>query len=167
MKLRDFATLRWVYRAWYYFRLGYSTYLTFLLGYVSTLVTVYYLAIRNMPDLASVFPHFATFGVLATVIGGPLAVVIGWAHLKRSGLFASEQDIAMEANPYLYKLPPGYTKELTIPAMLIQLRVVRKLAETSGILNDSERAELDELERKFKTLMDGGYVGSPRRKLGF
>jgi hypothetical protein len=167
MKLRGFATLRWIYRAWYYFRLGYSTYLTFLLGYVSTLVTVYYLAIRNMPDLASVFPHFATFGVLATVVGCPLAVVIGWAHLKRSGLFASEQDISMEANPYLYKLPPGYTKELTIPATLIQLRVVRKLAETSGVLTDSERAELDELEGKFKTLMDGGYVGSPRRKLNF
>jgi len=115
MKLRSLANLRWVYRAWYYFRLGYGTYLTFLLGYVSTLVTVYYLAIRNVPDLLSIFPHFAAFAVLATIIGVPLAVVIGWAHLKRSGLFTSEQDISVEANPYLYKLPPGYTKELTIP----------------------------------------------------
>ena len=161
------ATLRWTYRAWYYFRMGYSTYLTFLLGYVSTLVTVYYLAIRNMPDLLVIFPHFATFGVAATVIGGPLAVVIGWAHLKRSGLFTSEQDITVEANPYQYKLPPGYTKELTIPAALVQLRIMRKLAEASGILTDAERAELDEMEKKFKTLMDGGYIGSPRRKLDF
>lgn len=167
MKLRGFDILRAVYRSWYYFRLGYATYLTFLLGYVSTLITVYYLAIKNMPDLESIFPHFATFGVLATVIGGPLAVVIGWAHLKRSGLFSTEQDITVEANPYLYKLPPGYTKELSIPATLVQLRLVRKLAETSGILTDTERAELDEIERKFKTLMDGGYVGSPRRKLDF
>jgi len=167
MRLRDLATLRWTYRAWYYFRMGYSTYLTFLLGYVSTLVTVYYLAIRNMPDLLVIFPHFATFGVAATVIGGPLAVVIGWAHLKRSGLFTSEQDITVEANPYQYKLPPGYTKELTIPAALVQLRIMRKLAEASGILTDAERAELDEMEKKFKTLMDGGYIGSPRRKLDF
>ena len=167
MKLRGFDILRAVYRSWYYFRLGYATYLTFLLGYVSTLITVYYLAIKNMPDLASIFPHFATFGVVATVVGGPLAVVIGWAHLKRSGLFSTEQDITVEANPYLYKLPPGYTKELSIPATLIQLRIVRKLAETSGILTDTERAELDEIERKFKTLMDGGYIGSPRRKLDF
>ena len=167
MKLRDLDILRAVYRSWYYFRLGYATYLTFLLGYVSTLVTVYYLAIQNMPELSNVFPHFATFGVVATVVGGPLAVVIGWAHLKRSGLFSTEQDITVEANPYLYKLPPGYTKELSIPATLVQLRLVRKLAETSGILTDTERTELDEIERKFKTLMDGGYIGSPRRKLDF
>jgi len=167
VNLRSLFSVRWIYRSWYYFRLGYGTYLTFLLGYASTLITVYYLAIKNMPDLLSIFPHFETFGVLATVVGVPLAVVIGWAHLKRSGLFSTEQDITMEANPYLYKLPPGYTKELTIPATLVQLRVVRKLAETSGILTDTERAELDEIERKFKTLMDGGYVGAPRRKLDF
>ena len=167
MNLRDFDALRWVYRSWYYFRLGYSTYLTFLLGYVSTLITVYYLAIKNMPDLANIFPHFATFGVLATVIGGPLAVVIGWAHLKRSGLFASEADISVEANPYLYKLYPGYTKELTMPAALVQLRITRKLAETSGILTDTERAELDEMERRFKIVIEGGYLGSPRRKINF
>ena len=159
--------MRWIYRSWYYFRLGYGTYLTFILGYVSTLVTVYYLAIRNMPDLLSIFPHFETFGVLATVVGVPLAVAIGWAHLKRSGLFISEQDISVEANPYLYKLPPGYTKELTIPAALVTLKVARKLAETNGILTDTERAELDEVERKFKVVLEGGYVGTPRRRLDF
>jgi len=167
LNLRSLVTVRWVYRSWYYFRLGYGTYLTFILGYVSTLVTVYYLAIRNMPDLLSIFPHFETFGVLATVVGVPLAVAIGWAHLKRSGLFISEQDISVEANPYLYKLPPGYTKELTIPAALVTLKVARKLAETNGILTDTERAELDEVERKFKVVLEGGYVGTPRRRLDF
>ena len=98
---------KWLFRAWYYFRLGYSTYLTFILGYASTLVTVYYLAIRNAPALLDLFPHFAEFGVLATVVGGPLAVVIGWIHLKRSGLYSSEADISVEASPYTYKLPPA------------------------------------------------------------
>ena len=65
MKLGDLARLRWASRAWYYFRLGYSTYLTFLLGYVSTLITVYYLAIKNMADLLSIFPHSALFALLA------------------------------------------------------------------------------------------------------
>ena len=51
MNMRSLANMRWIYRAWYYFRLGYSTYLTFILGYVSTLVTVCYLAIKNMPPL--------------------------------------------------------------------------------------------------------------------
>ena len=69
--------------AWYYFRLGYSTYLTFLLGYASTLVTVYFLAIKNMPVLLEIFPNFELFSVIATVIGVPLSIGIGWLHLKR------------------------------------------------------------------------------------
>lgn len=167
MKLQDLANLKWIYRSWYYFRLGYGTYLTFVLGYASTLVTVYYLAIRNMPPLLDVFPHFVGFAVLATVLGAPLAVVIGWVHLKRSGLFSSELDIGVEANPYNYKLPPGYWKEALAPMMLAQLRILRKLCETEGLLADSDRSEIEELEKKMMTLLKGGYVGSPKRELNF
>ena len=166
-KLRSVASVRWMYRGWYYFRLGYSTYLTFILGYVSTFITVYYLAIKNIPELLNIFPRFVPFAVLGTLVGGPLSVVIGWVHLKRSGAFSSEQDIVMEANPYLYRLPPGYTKELTMPMGLIQFRIMRRLAETKGLLTDSEKAEIDELERKYLTLLQGGYLGVPRRSVNF
>jgi hypothetical protein len=167
VNLGSIATLRLVYRAWYYFRLGYSTYLTFLLGYFSTLVTVYYLAVRNMPPLLDLFPHFLEFAVLATVVGAPLAVVIGWIHLKRSRLFSSEQDIGVEANPYIYKLQPGWMKEAWTPVMLTQLRLLSKLSERSGLLTDPERKAIADLEGKMLTLMSGGYVGSPRRQLSF
>jgi len=33
-----------IFRSWYYFRTGYNTYLIIPVGYVSTLITVYYLA---------------------------------------------------------------------------------------------------------------------------
>jgi hypothetical protein len=167
VNLGSIATLRLVYRAWYYFRLGYSTYLTFLLGYFSTLVTVYYLAVRNMPPLLDLFPHFLEFAVLATVVGAPLAVVIGWIHLKRSRLFSSEQDIGVEANPYIYKLQPGWMKEAWTPVMLAQLKILRRLSEKGGLLTDSEKKEIAELEGKMETLIKGGYVGSPRRELSF
>jgi len=39
------------------------------LGYISTLVTVYYLAIRNIPELKNLFQRFWAFAVLATIIG--------------------------------------------------------------------------------------------------
>ena len=167
MNLRSLASLKWIYRAWYYFRQGYSTYLTFLLGYVSTLVTVYYLAVKNMPPLLDLFPSFREFAVLATVIGVPLGVGIGWAHMKRSGLYTSEQDIAVESNPYQYKLPPGYVKEAWGPLMMMQLRLVRKISESRGFVTDSERIEMEELEKKWRKLLEGGYVGSPRRELNF
>jgi len=159
MELRSFANLRFIFRAWYYFRLGYGTYLTFLLGYASTLVTVYYLAVRNAPLLLSLFPNFLPFAILATVVGAPLAVVIGWVHLKRSQLFSSELDISVEANPYQYKLPPGMAKEVHTPAAILQLRIMRGLAEAHGLLTDPVRAEFDELERKYLILLEGGYVG--------
>lgn len=167
MNLRSLASLRWIYRAWYYFRQGYSTYLTFLLGYVSTLITVYYLAIKNMPPLLDMFPHFASFAILATVLGVPLAVVIGWVHLKRSALFSSELDVSVEANQYNYKLAPGYLREAWVPVMLMQLTLLRKLSENRGLLTDSEKAEVAELERRMATLMQGGYLGFPKRELNF
>jgi hypothetical protein len=167
LRLAAILRAKWLYRAWYYFRLGYSTYLTFMLGYVSTLVTVYYLAIKNLPPLLDLFPHFVPFALLATVVGAPIAIVAGWIHMKRSRLFSSEQDIATEANPYNYKLPPGYTKEAWVPVMLMQLRFLRKLSEAQGLVTQAERAEMDELERKWAILLSGGHVGHPKRELNF
>jgi len=137
------------FRAWYYFRLGYSTYLTFILGYASTLVTVYYLAIRNIPSLLDIFP---------------LSVGIGWIHLKRSRLFSSEVDIGVESNPYNYKLQPGKDTEISTPFLLISIRILKKLADTNGLLTSPEKAEITQLEDRLLTLLGGGYIGTPRRR---
>ncbi|MGA2461290.1 MAG: hypothetical protein ABSF82_07715 [Candidatus Bathyarchaeia archaeon] len=91
-------------------------------------------------------------------------MIIGWVHYKRSGLFSSEADIAVEGNPYSYKLAPGISIEVTTPVTLLQLRLIRKLAETNRLLTESEIAQLDDLEKKLTTLVQGGFVGSPRRK---
>lgn len=154
-----------VSRAWYYFRIGYSTYLTFLLGYVSTLVTVYYLAIKNVPDLFTIFPRFIPFAALATVIGVPLSVAIGWFHLKRSNLFSSEADIGIESNPWNYKLVPGYQKDALYPAVYAQLRLLHQLANRASLVSDDDQKELDSLEEKLKKLLEGGFIGTPRRRM--
>jgi hypothetical protein len=152
-------------RLWYYFRLGYSTYLTFLLGYLSTLVTVYYLAIKNIPSLLELFPKFVPFAVLATVIGVPLSVGIGWAHLKRSPAFSSEQDIAVESNPYYYKLPPGYNKDVYAPLSLEMLSLLSRLLQSEKLLDENDRARIEDLQRNMRILIEGGLVGRPRTRL--
>lgn len=131
--------VRMITRAWYYFRMGYATYLTFLLGYVSTLITVYYLAIRNMPDLLTIFPRFGDFAVIGTVIGAPSSIIIGWLHLKRTQIWTAEIDIGTEANPYNYKLIPGYWKEAFAPTFLEILRQNRKILASNNLLSDEER----------------------------
>lgn len=166
-ELKGEVVFRGLSRSWYYFRVGYGTYLTFLLGYLSTLITVYYLAIKNIPSLLDIFPKFLPFALLATIIGGPLSVAIGWVHLKRSRLFSSEADIGVEANPYNYKLAPGYVPEVLFPSYLTQLRILKRMAEANGFLSESERAAIEDLEKKFSILLRGGTVGKPRRDLNF
>jgi len=163
MVIRLNIVTRMLPRAWYYFRVGYSTYLTFALGYASTLVTVYYLAIRNLPSIENLFPKFGEFSVISTVVGVPIAVLIGWLHLKRSSLWKAELDISAEAHPYNYKLQPGYTSEVYYPAFEILLRLVRNISDKEGVLTEADKRDLIRLEEKMKILIAGGVVGTPRR----
>ena len=81
--------------------------------------------------------------------------------------YSHSQLSTYENCPYQYKLAPGYLKEVWFPVMLMQLRLLGKIAENKGFLTDSERAEMDELEKKMRTLLTGGYVGAPKRELNF
>jgi len=144
--------------------MGYSTYLTFLLGYVSTFVTVYYLAIKDVPMLLSIFPHFLTFVLFGTIVGVPLSVLIGWLHLKRTRAYTAEVDIGVEANPYNYKLPPGFWREALAPTFLELLTQNRRILATNKMLSSEDEQKISELERKLMILISGGYVGRPRRK---
>ena len=153
--------LRFLSRLWFYFRLGYSVYLTFLLGAASTLTVLYYLLIKNVPELASIFPQFWLFALIAVALGTPLSVIIGLIHMKRSPIYASEVDISVESNPYNYKLPPGYWREVIIPSYLELIRHTRKLHERQGILTPEEEARYKQLEEKMELLIKGGRVGWP------
>jgi len=161
------AVGRFIGRLWYYFRIGYSTYLTFLLGVANTLVILYYLLIQNVTGLQTIFPHFAIFVVISVVVGVPLGVGVGWLHLKRTPAYLSEIDIGVEANPYYYKLAPGHQMEVFAPINLELLRQIRKIMKSQKLLSDEEEKRLAELEGKMERLLRGGYVGSPKRKLGF
>lgn len=156
--------LSFIARLWFYFRMGYSTYLTFLLGYISTLVTVYYLAIKSIPYLLDVFPRFIPFAALATVIGIPIAVGAGWVHYKRSPAFESEVDIQVEANPYYFKFAPGYTLEVLGPLYFELLSLLKRLTDREGLLGAEDRMRIENLEKKLQTLIEGGMVGNPRKR---
>ena len=154
-----------VTRFWYYFRIGYSTYLTFVMGYVTTLITVYYLAIKNLPFLLKLFPSFWWFSLLGTIIGAPLSVAIGWLHLKRTHAYTSEADITVESNPYSWKLIPGKEAEAFAPSYLETLRLMSKLLKSQNLLSEEDESRINDVERKLQSLIEGKMVGSPRRKM--
>lgn len=156
---------RFITRLWFYFRIGYATYLTFILGAVNTLVVVWYLAIRDIPLVEEVFGHFAPFAILVIVVGVPLSIAIGWAHYKRSSAFTSEVDIQVEVNPYNYKLIPGKEQEVFVPLYSELLRMLRRLCQNQNILTAEETQMIDSLEQRLNVLMSGGMAGTPKRKL--
>ena len=156
---------RYITRFWYYFRIGYATYLTFILGYVSTLITVYYLAIKSLPDLLAIFPHFLGFAVLATVIGAPSSVIIGWLHLKRTKAYSAEADITVESNPYSYRAAPGKEMEAFVPSYLELLRMTTKLLDSQNLLSPEDATRVRAVEANLQALIEGKMVGTVRRKV--
>jgi hypothetical protein len=151
------------FRSWFYFRTGYTVYLAFLLAGVNMLVVVYYLAIKSVPALETVFPSFALWALTILAAGVPLSVFLGWLHVKRSPAFRSEVDIQVEANPYYYKLPPGYWMEVFAPTYLELLRLNLKMLNKEP-LTEEEQKHIKELQQKLEKLIGGGYVGAPRAK---
>ena len=154
---------RMPFRSWYYFRTGYGTYLAFILAAVNMMVVVYYLAIKNVPTLEIVFPSFAIWALTITAGGVPLGVFLGWMHVKRSAAYSSEVDIQVEANPYYYKLPPGYWVEVFAPTYLELLRLNLKLLNKEP-LTEEEHKHIKELQKKLENLIGGGYAGNARTK---
>lgn len=159
------SKLGFVARVWYYFRIGYATYLTFILGALNTLVVVWYLAIREVPAIESFFGHFIPFAIVATLVGVPLSVCTGWVHLKRSPAYSSEQDISVEANPWYYKLAPGWQREAFAPVYLELLVELSRLLDAQKLLTDEDRHRIETIQRKLEILVNGGTVGKPRKAM--
>jgi len=100
------------FRALFYFRVGWGTYFAYIMAAINVLTVTYFLAIENYPSLQVIFPTFVHYISTAVGIGVPLLVLIGYAHYKRSVAFRAEAEIEIEANPYWYKAPPGWNKEV-------------------------------------------------------
>lgn len=157
------SKLGFVARVWYYFRIGYATYLTFILGAANTLVVVWYLAIGEIPAVEKLFGHFIPFAVVTILVGVPFSVIVGWVHLKRSPAYSSELDISVEANPWYYKLPPGYNREAFAPLYLELLLELSRLLEAQKLLTDEDRHRIETIQQRLEVLVKGGMVGQPRR----
>ena len=150
------------FRVWYYFRQGWALYFAFVLSAVNTLTVTYYLAIEKIPSLQTVFPSFAIYVIFAVLIGIPLLVLVGYIHFKKSPAYGSEQDVTQESFPYNYKLPPGWWREAVMPSFLEILRLNVKLLNKET-LTDEEKKEIKDSQEKLEKLIDGGYVGHPKK----
>src|SRR3990172_4554668 len=129
MKSRYKKTLP--FRAWFYFRMGWSTYFAFIFAAVNTLVVI--------------------------VIGIPLLVLFGYVHFKKSQAYSSEADIGVESNPYYFKLPPGHQRDVLVPLQLLLSQMILKIAINEKITTE-EIDKLKDIQKKLDILIQGGSL---------
>lgn len=153
-----------IFRSWYYFRLGYGTYLTFLVGFAGNVVAIYYLAIKNLPFLYVIFHHFYMFVTISIVLMVPIGVLIGWLHMKRTLAYPTDVSIGVEANPYNYILLPGKETELFAPYWLMMTNSLQKILEKENVLSPEEKREFENIRAKIERLRKGGVIGRPRQR---
>jgi hypothetical protein len=150
------------FRMIYYFRMGWALYFAFIFAAINTLTVTYYLAIEKIPTLVGIFPSFSVYVLVMVGIGVPFLAMMGYVHFKKSGAYGSEQDISQESYPYNFKMPPGWWREAMAPAMLELLRLNIKLLNKES-LTEQDIKQIENLEKNFEILKDGGYIGHPKK----
>ena len=149
-----------LFRAWFYFRNGWSMYFAFIFAAINTLTVTYFLAIERAPALQALFPSFFQYVLIVSLIGIPLLIGIGYAHWKRTKARKAEVDIGFETNPYQRRFVVN-----TEIILHLNLRLIKMLmGSASGEkLTENEMKEIqvykDDIEnhikqRTFKNQMD-------------
>ena len=135
-----------MFRLWYYFRTGWSTYFAFILAAINTLTVTYFLAIENYPSLKSVFPSFEQYVVIIAMIGVPILVTAGYAHYKKTEGFKSEIDVLIESNPYQRRILVNTETVLSLQLKLIL--IIQEMAKNQDI----DQNKTDELKKLYEEI---------------
>ena len=143
------------FRAWFYFRQGWSTYFAFIFAAINTLIVTYFLAIEKYPYLKSIFPSFVNYFVVFVSIGIPLLIIIGYIHYKKSGAFKAEADISMETNPHFRRIL--INTELLLSAYFQLTDILIKLSKNEK-LTDFQIEEISKLQKEFTEHIDKRVV---------
>ena len=135
------------FRAWYYFRMGWSTYFAFILAAINTLTVTYFLAIDNYPSLKLIFPSFEVYILIIVSVGIPVLIAIGYAHFKRTQAFKSEIDVMIESNPYQRR--NTVNNEINLRMNLQLMKLLTKLVNNEK-LDSSESENLKKLIKTYE-----------------
>lgn len=144
------------FRAWYYFRQGWSIYFAFIMSAINTLTVTYYLAIEKAPFLKAIFPSFMYYVFLLVVTAIPILTAVGYVHTKRSKAYTADSNITMEANPHMKRMLLNTEKilqqHMKISEMLVKISKNEKLED--GDLDEIMKMHTDLKEYSKKRTMD-------------
>ena len=115
------------FRAWFYFRNGWSLYFAFIFAAINTLTVTFYLAIEKYPDINWMFPTFFHYIVVVCGLGVPLLVIVGYVHYKRTAARKAEVDISYETDAY--KARTLVNTEIAITLNMKLLDMITKISK--------------------------------------
>ena len=152
------------FRAWFYFRNGWSLYFAFIFAAINTLVVTYYLAIDKVPFLLDFFPSFGHYVAAAVFLGIPILVLVGFLHFKKSPAHRSDVNINIETDPFLRR--NLINSEINLELNLIILNLLSKLSNNEKLSEDEfntiqkSKKELDDFidKRSIKNNKDLEYL---------
>ena len=136
------------FRAWFYFRNGWSLYFAFVFAAINTLTVTYYLAIDKIPILLDFFPTFAHYVAVAIFCGVPILVIIGYVHYKKSPAYKSEASIGFEANPFVRR--NLINSEITLELNFMMLDILSGLSINEKLTED----QLNKIQESKNLLSD-------------
>ena len=151
-----------MFRSWFYFRTGYNTYLAFFIGFASNIIVIYRLGIQGNHYFEWI-PSLGYAAALAIVVLIPVCISAGLYHMKRTGAFAADASVSTESNPYVYKLVPGKEREVFLPLWVQTMKSLVKVLDQQHALTLEEKAEFQNTLNKANALLEGQYVGLPKR----
>ena len=136
------------FRAWFYFRNGWSLYFAFIFAAINTLTVTFYLAIEKYPDLNWIFPTFFHYIFIVCVIGIPILVFVGYIHYKRTAARRAEVDISYETDAY--KARTLVNTEIAITLNMKLLDMITKISKKQE-LSAEDYQEIEILREKLVT----------------
>ena len=147
------------FRAWFYFRQGWSTYFAFIFAAINTLTVTYYLAIDNYPFLKAIFPSFEQYILIIVLIGIPLLASVGYAHYKKTPSYRAEADVWIESNPYQARVLVN--TQFTLALNMKLTGILLKLSSKKEI-SEKEINEIKDLQLKFLEHVDGRTISNKK-----
>jgi len=152
------------FRAWFYFRQGWSTYFAFIFAAINTLTVTYYLAIENYPVLKTIFPSFELYILSVVFVGIPLLVLVGYAHYKKTPSYRAEADVWVESNPYQARVLVNTQLSLTLNMKLTD--ILLKLSSKQEI-TQKEIDEIKELQTNFYNHLENRTISNKKDQAYF
>jgi hypothetical protein len=136
----------------------YSAYIALFIGISNWITIQYRLVLENVPILSSIFSNIVVFLIVAVIVFS-ITSILGGHYIHRKRQFRIEQELATEANPYLYRAAPGKERDLMVPILILQLETLEDLLRQNNALTDEKKRQFESFKADLVKLAQGRPIG--------